>query len=376
MKFTITNSIFTAIVSELHKICSNKTLLPILSGIKIEANKDGIVLTGGNAEVFIEKKIPLHINGETVVEVHEVGSVVVLSKHFMNLLKKLPDDIEISSDDMQLVHIKSGTIVTRMNGMAAGDYPNLPEIKILHTVTVDFTSLREVIKQTIFAVSKSEAKPVLTGVHMEFEKNKLICTATDSHRLSRKEIPITFNEGAHSVVVPSKSLTELIHLKEISSATVHISIANHMIVFATENTILYSVLIEGNYPNTQTLIPTEFVTKITMNTKTLIAGIDRACVFSEEWKHNNVQLALLENDTLKITTNSAGIGVIEEQQSISKVDGVPGVDITFDGRFFLEALRGIQEEQVNISFCGTMKPAVIEPENDTSYVQLISPLRT
>ena len=103
MKFTIKNSLFTTIVSELYKICSNKSLLPILSGIKIEANKDSVVLTGGNSEVFIEKKIPLQINGETVVEVHEAGSVVVLSKHFMNLLKKLPDDIEISSDDMQLV---------------------------------------------------------------------------------------------------------------------------------------------------------------------------------------------------------------------------------------------------------------------------------
>ena len=199
---------------------------------------------------------------------------------------------------------------------------------------------------------------------MEFEKNKLICTATDSHRLSRKEIQITFTEGSHSVVVPSKSLMELLHLKESSSATVHISIANNMIVFSTENTILYSVLIEGNYPNTQSLIPTDFVTKITMNTKALIAGIDRACVFSEEWKHNNVHLAMIENDILKITTNSAGIGMIEEQQRISKVDGVPAIDMTFDGRFFLEALKGIQEEQVTISFCGVMKPAVIEPEND------------
>ena len=90
--------------------------------------------------------------------------------------------------------------------------------------------------------------------------------------------------------------------------------------------------------------------RITMNTKALVAGIDRACVFSEEWKHNNVHLALIENDTLKITTNSAGIGVIEEQQHISKVDGITGLDITFDGRFFLEALKGIQEEKVNSQF--------------------------
>ena len=148
-----------------------------------------------------------------------------------------------------------------MNGLRAVDYPKLPEIKVLHSVEVDFTSLKEVIKQTIFAVSKSEEKPVLTGVKMEFDNNKLICTATDSHRLSRKEIQITFTEESHSVVVPSKSLIELLHLKESSLATVHISIANNMIVFSTENTILYSVLIEGNYPNTQSLIPTDFVTK-------------------------------------------------------------------------------------------------------------------
>lgn len=376
MKFIIKNSLFTAVVSELHKICSTKSLLPILSGIKIEANRDGVVLTGGNSDLFIEKKLPLHMNGETVVEVQEAGSIVVLSKHFMNLLKKLPDDIEISSDNMQTVLIKSGNIVTRMNGLRAIDYPKLPAIKIIHSVEVDFSSLKEVIKQTVFAVSKSEAKPVLTGVKMEFEKNKLVCTATDSHRLSRKEIQITFNEGGHSVVVPSKSLLELLQLKESSSAAVQISIANNLIVFSTENTILYSVLIEGNYPNTQSLIPTDFVTKITLNTKALIAGIDRACVFSEEWKHNNVHLTMIDKSILKITTKSAGIGTIEEQQRISKVDGIPAIEMTFDGRFFLEALKGIQEEQVTISFCGVMKPAVIEPEDDSSYVQLISPLRT
>ncbi|MFS0688335.1 DNA polymerase III subunit beta [Sporosarcina sp. 179-K 8C2 HS] len=376
MKFTIKNSLFSAIVSELHKICSNKSLLPILSGIKIEANKDGVILTGGNSEVFVEKKIPLQISGETVVEVHRAGSVVVLSKHFMNLLKKLPEDIEISTDNMQSVLIRSGDIVTRLNGLSAIDYPKLPEIKILHSVEVEFSSLREVVKQTIFAVSKSEAKPVLTGVKMEFEKNKLICIATDSHRLSRSEIQITNSEGSHSVVVPSKSLMELLHLKESSFATVHISIANNMIVLSTENTILYSVLIEGNYPNTKSLIPNDFVTKMTLNTKALIAGIDRACVFSEEWKHNNVHLAIVNNSILKITTNSAGIGMIEELQRLSRVEGVPAIDMTFDGRFFLEALKGIQEEQVTISFCGVMKPAVIEPEGNSSYVQLISPLRT
>lgn len=375
MKFTIKNSLFTAVVSELHKISSNKSLLPILSGIKIEAYKDGVVLVGGNAELFIKKKIPLHINGETVVDVHEEGSVVVLSKHFMTLLKKLPDDIEIVSEDMQSVLIRSGDIVTRLNGLPATDYPTLPEIKVLHSFQVNLTSLKEVIKQTIFAVSKNDAKPALTGVKMMFDSNKLICTATDSHRLSHREIQITYNENSHSVIVPSKSLIELLQLKE-SSLIVHFTIAKNMILFSTENTILYSVLIEGNYPNTQSLIPTDFVTKITMNTKALIAGIDRACVFSEEWKHNNVHLRIIKNTILKITTNSAGIGAIEEQQRISKVEGNSDVNMTFDGRFLLDALKGIQEEQVTISFYGVMKPAVITPESETSYVQLISPVRS
>lgn len=376
MKFIIKNTLFTAIVSELYKICSTKSLLPILSGIKIEANREGIVLTGGNSELFIEKTIPIQINEETVVEVHETGSVVVLSKHFMNLLKKLPDDIEISSDNLQSVLIKSGDIVTRMNGLHAADYPQLPKIEILHSVKLNFNSLKEVIKQTIFAVSKSDAKPVLTGVKMEFGNNKLTCIATDSHRLSRKEIEINFTEASHSIVVPNKSLTELLLLKESIFATVKISIGPNMVVFSTENTNLYSVLIEGNYPNTGSLIPEGFVTEITMDTKELISGIDRACVFSEEWKHNNVHLAVIDNSILKITTNSVGIGTIEEHQRISKVNGNPAMDMTFDGRFLLEALKEVQEEQVTISFGGMMKPAVICPKNNNSYVQLISPLRT
>ena len=124
------------------------------------------------------------------MEIKEFGSVVVLSKYLNEIVKKLPNDICIKSERNDSITIKSGDIETKLNGFNSNEYPKLPEMDRNNNVEIPFGKLTEAIKQTAFAVSKSEAKPVLTGVKMEFEENKLICTATDSHRLARREVNI------------------------------------------------------------------------------------------------------------------------------------------------------------------------------------------
>ena len=210
---------------------------------------------------------------------------------------------------------------------------------------------------------------------MEFEENKLICTATDSHRLARREVNIE-SATTESFVVPSSSLSELTHLKEADSSIVGISYTDNFIVFGTANSSLYSRLIEGIYPNTESLVPTESKASITMNTQALIEGIDRACVFSTEWKHNNVQLEIMDDTTIKISSNSTEVGMIEELQKIIHIDGQNDIQMSFDGRFVLDALKRIQEENVTIRFDGLMKPIVIQPLNDSTCLHLISPVRS
>jgi DNA polymerase III subunit beta len=375
MEFTVSYASFTTAVSDINKNISSKSVIPILSGIKIEANENGLKLTGSNSDISIERTIPLLIDGEKVVVIKESGSVVVLSRYLNEIVKKLPNDICIKSGSNDSITIKSGDIETKLTGFNANDYPKLPEMDRNNHVQIPFGILAEAIKQTVFAVSKSEAKPVLTGVKMEFEGNKLVCTATDSHRLARHELHIE-SEIKESFVVPSTSLSELTHLKVADSSIVDISFTNNFIVFGTADSKLYSRLIEGIYPNTQSLVPMESRSMITMNTQTLIEGIDRACVFSTEWKHNNVQLEIVDDATIKITSNSTEVGMIEELQKIIHIDGQNDIQMSFDGRFLLDALKRIQEENVTIRFDGLMKPIVIHPLNNPTCLHLISPVRS
>lgn len=375
MDFKVNCSLFTSAMSDINKVISTRSVIPILSGIKIEANENGLTLTGSNSDIFLERTIPSLINGEKVVEIYEFGSVVVLSKYLHELIKKLPVDIQMKAEFNGSISIKSGNIETRLNGFDSNEYPKLPEMNRDNNVKVPFGKLTEAINQTVFAVSKSESRPVLTGVKVEFEPNKLICTATDSHRLARREVHIE-SDIQESFVVPSLSLSELMHLKESESSNVDIYYTNHFIVFKTANSSLYSRLIEGSFPNVQALVPSESKSTITINTKGLMEGIDRACVFSTEWKNNNVNLKIVDDARIKIASNATEVGMIEEYQKIVQIDGQNDIQMSFDGRFMLDALKGIQEENVTISFGGMMKPIVIKPQHSGACLHLISPLRT
>ena len=375
MEFTVSYSSFTSAVSEINKVISSRSVIPILLGIKIEANNNGLKLTGSNSDIFLERTIPLLIEGEKVVEISEFGSVVVLSKYLNEIVKKLPNDICIKSKHNDSIIIKSGDIETKLNGFNSNEYPKLPEVDLNNNMKIPFGKLTKAIKRTAFAVSKSEVKPLLTGVKMEIEKNKLICTATDSHRLARLEVQIE-SEMKESFVVPNTSLSELVHLKEADTSIVDIYYSTNFIVFETANRSLYSKLIEGTYPNTEFLVPESSKTMITLDTQMLIDGIERACVFSNELKHNNVQLEIVDVATIRISSNSTEVGMIEEIQKIIHIEGQHDIQMSFDGQFVLDALKGIQEENVTISFDGLMKPVVIKPLNNSTCLHLISPVRT
>ena len=375
MEFTVNYASFASAVSEINKVISSKSVIPILSGIKIEASQSGLKLTGSNSDIILERTIPVSLDCNNVVEINEYGSTVVISNYLNEIVKKLPKDICIQSAHNHSITLKSGDIETKLKGFNSSEYPTLPEMNGNKCVKVPYGKLTKAIKQTIFAVSKSDEKPVLTGVKLEFGNNKLTCTATDSRRLACLEIHID-SDITESFIVPSTCLAELINLKESDSAIVDIYYTNNFIAFKTVNRTLYSRLIDGIYPNAQSLLPKEQKTTVTLETQLLIDGIDRACVFSTEWKYNNVQLEIVDDVTIKISSNSTEVGMIEEFQKSIKFVGESDFRMSFDGRTILEALKRIPEEHVTISFFGLMKPIVITPLNNSNCFHLISSVRT
>ncbi|CAM3945842.1 DNA polymerase III subunit beta [Bacillus luti] len=374
MEFIVNHKHFTQALSEVSKAISTKALLPILSGIKIIADQSGITLIASNSNIFIEKFIPSSIDDEQITTILKTGTIVVSAKYFIEIIKKMPGDIVIKSKNEQTITIQSEEITLNLNGFSADEYPNVPSIDNHVEIQMETEQLIEAFKQTAFAVAKNESRPVLTGVHIELDHNKLICAATDSHRLAIRETLISTNMKA-SCIIPSSTVNELLKLINNNLEFVTIYLSESHIIFTFGTTTLYSRLIEGKYPNISNLIPNEFQTVIHMDRKKILQGVDRSSLLASEWANNNVNLEIINESTIKVSSNASQIGKISETQQIDTIRGEKQLNISFDGRFMVDALRAIKEETVILSFGGSMRPILIEAGEQSTAVHLISPVR-
>ncbi|WP_043931821.1 DNA polymerase III subunit beta [Bacillus sp. EB01] len=374
MEFVINNEWFNKAIMDVAKAVSSKTPFPILSGILLAANQEGLTLIGSNSDIIIEKFVPLTVEDRNIVKIYEPGSVVVSGKYLSEIIKKLPNEVHVKVNENKSVTIKSGEIITHLNGFNSEDYPSLPKVDEGKHIEVPCLELIEMIKQTSFAASKNETRPVLTGVNITFTENGLSMAATNSHRLAIRSLFIKSNITG-SFTVPGTSLSELIKLFNLDTKHINLYLTDSYILFKSESLSLYSRLIEGNYPNISEILPKEFKTVITVNTIDFLKGIDRACLFASVWKNNNVNLEIKDNK-LRISSNSNEIGKIEETQLINDISGYPYLGISLDGSFLIEALKGIKEDEIRLSFNGTMRPVLIEPIGNPEYLHLISPVRS
>ncbi|ATI52969.1 MULTISPECIES: DNA polymerase III subunit beta [Bacillus cereus group] len=374
MEFIVNHKQFTQALSEVSKAISTKAVIPILSGIKITADQSGITLIASNSNIFIKKFIPSSIDDEQITTILKVGTIVVPAKYFIEIIKKMPSDIVIKSKNEQTITIQSGEITLNLNGFPANEFPNVPQIDDHAEIQLETKQLIDAFKQTVFAVAKNESRPVLTGVHIELDHNKLICAATDSHRLAIRETLISTNVKANCIV-PSATINELLKLMNSNLEFVSIYLSESHIIFTFGTTTLYSRLIEGKYPNISSLIPNEFQTVINIDRQRMLQGVDRSNLLASEWANNNVNLEIVNESTIKVSSNASQIGKISETQQIDAIQGEKQFNISFDGRFMLDALRAIKEETVTLSFSGSMRPILIEAGTQSAAIHLISPVR-
>lgn len=376
MKFTIQRDLLISSLQNVMKAISPRTVIPILTGIKVEASHNGITLTGSNSDISIESFIPAEEEDKVNVEHIEEGSIVLHAKYFPEIIRKLPEDIvSIEVDSSLKTVIRSGKAEFNLNGQDAEEYPLLPKIQTDDTFEMPVNVLKNMIKQTVFAVSTMETRPILTGVNMRLANNRLHFVATDSHRLASREVEI--QDAAvqfENVVVPGKSLHELNKILSDTDELIQISVTNNQILFRTKNINFLSRLLDGNYPETDRLIPTHSKTKIKMKTKELLHTIDRASLLAKDEKNNVVRLST-EGNMIEISSNSPEIGKVVENISAISMEGEE-LKISFSSKYVMDALRAIEYDEITIDFTGAMRPFIIRPVEDDSILQLILPVRT
>lgn len=222
------------------------------------------------------------------------------------------------------------------------------------------------MRETVFAISTSESRPVLTGVHWEVKNGELVCVATDSHRLARRKITLEqLPEGEYSAVIPGKSLSELSKIIGDSSQPVHIVMTNQQVLFKTWNVLFYSRLLEGNYPDTSRLIPNEYKTTVILDGKALFQAIDRASLMAREERNNIVQFTSLDGTAVEVSSSSPELGKVEEEIPATSIEGEE-LKISFSAKYMMDALKAIGGHDVKVQFTGAMRPFILNSVHDDS----------
>ncbi|UOY91377.1 DNA polymerase III subunit beta [Ectobacillus sp. JY-23] len=380
MKFIIQKDYLVRSVQDVMKAISSRTTIPILTGIKIVAHEEGVTLTGSDSDISIESFIPTEENGKSVVDIERAGSIVLQAKYFSEIVKKLPKDtVEIEVENHFMTKIKSGKAEFNLNGLDAQEYPLLPQIEEQNVFQLPTDLLKHMIRQTVFAVSTSETRPILTGVNWRVYNSELICIATDSHRLALRKAKIAAGKLAAefqaNVVIPGKSLNELSKILDESEEMVDIVITDYQVLFRTKHLLFFTRLLEGNYPDTSRLIPDSSKTDIMVNTKEFLQAIDRASLLARDGRNNVVKLSTLGNDMIEISSNSPEIGKVVEEIQCENIEGEE-LKISFSAKYMMDALKALESTEIKTSFTGAMRPFLIRTPNDDSIVQLILPVRT
>ncbi|MCI7720206.1 MAG: DNA polymerase III subunit beta [Limosilactobacillus reuteri] len=379
MNFTINRSAFISQLNNVLRAISSKTTIPILTGLKMVVNEDNIVLTGSNSDITIESVINAN-DADNDLTIEETGAIVLPARFFSDIVKKLPDKkvtIEVTSGFQ--ADITSGSAKFQINGQDAENFPHLPEIETNKSVTLPNDILKEVIRQTVIAVSKQESRPILAGVHMTLKDGILTAVATDSHRLAQRKVVLeNIDNGIDfDVIIPGKSMEELSGMISDVHEDVQMQVTENQVLFIFGNTHFYSRLLEGNYPETSQLIPQTADTTVELEAGTFLSSIERASLLSHESRNDVVKLSLKPSENLvRISGDSPDIGTVEEEVVTSALDG-NDLEISFNPNYMKDALRSFGQATIKISFTSPLRPFTLVPtEDQENFVHLITPVRT
>lgn len=378
MKLTILKDQLSESIQHVSKAISSRTTIPILSGIKIDATPKGVMLTASDTDISIQSFIPLENDGIENVQLVQTGSVVLPAKFFMEMVRKLPSEqIEIEAGENHQTIIRSGTAEFQLVGFDPEEYPLLPQVDEEKVISMSSDLLKAMIKQTSFAVSTSETTPILTGVLWSLTENNLKLIGCDRHRLASRESQINTppDQVIKSVVISGKTLSELNKILPDHNSLIDIVFTETLVLFKLSNVLFYTRVLEGVYPDTSKLIPQQFQTEMVIKSKSLMDAIDRAYLLTRENKANIVKLVMNDDQTIEISSSSSDLGKVKEVLPVSSHSGNL-LQISFNSKFMLDALKVIDSEFVHIGFTGPMNPIVIQPEDGTRILQLILPYRT
>lgn len=367
MQFSCEKSTLQEAITTASRAVSNKSSVALLEGLLITADATGgLTLCGYNMSMGVRVTVQATVS--------EPGSAVLNARLFGDMIRKLPDDtIYVETNAEMLTTIHCGRAMFNLVASDAAEFPQLPEVENSENpIILPQSMLKSMISQTIFAVSDNETKPILTGCLFELSDNQLRMAAVDGYRLSvRRETLETPTASDARFVVPAFALREIERILGESSDTVEIYPDSRHILFHIGDTVLITRLLEGEFLNYQAAIPASANAVITADVRQLISSIERVSLIVSEKLKTPVRMEF-DGSLLKLSC----ITTIGKSYDEFEFDGeVPHLEIGFNNRYLLDALRACPSEKVCISLQGSLNPIVFTPEDGNAFTYLVLPVR-
>ncbi len=364
MKFICSQKHLAASIHIVQKAVSTKTTLPILKGILIETCGQKLKLVGTDLEVGIENYIEANILSE--------GSIVISSRLLGDIIRKLPDaDVEVDVDESNNMTIKCANSEFTLVGQPSVEFPELPAIEEENIYEIPQDLLKNMIRQTAFATALDETRPILTGVLMEIQEGIINMVALDGYRLSLRQGNIK-TDFSNKAVIPGKTLNEIHRiLSEEETSKVEIFFTDKHVLFQMANVRIISRLLEGEFINYKQIIPKEFKSRVKVKTRDLLDSIERASLLAREGKNNLIKFSV--KDEMMTITSNAEIGRVFENLRI-ELEG-EDIDIGFNSKYFLDALKILDSDEIYLDFTTNVSPCIIKPTDTNNYTYLVLPVR-
>lgn len=365
MKFVCNGADLSDAASKVFRAVSPKGLSPILEGIKVVAKNGFIELVATDNELTIQKKLLAN----TLID----GQVVVPGKLFCEFVKRLDfSDIEISVDSNLRMHIKYGDNKSEILCMSAEEYPTIHKLNNAQQVIMIKSELRSMINSVEFCCCLDDSRPILKGVSLEVEDHSIIAVALDGFRLAKSQKPIESTTAKMSAVVPRRSLLEVVKIVEDNTEPVSLQFQKNYIMIDLEHTQIISRLYDGDFVNYRQIIPGATTTQAIVSREQLASTLERASLVAGKERTNLVKYDIVDN-VLDIASNSQA-GAVSEKLVVT-LEGPP-IKIAFNATYFMQLLRVITSQNIELNFTNPTSPAVIKPSggvDDTLF--LVLPVR-
>lgn len=365
MKFSCPKSLLQAAVNTAGKAASAKSPIPALEGILVEAGTANVKFTGYDLKKGIY----------TVMEadVAEPGSVVLGARIFDSIVRSLPDGVvTVKTNGGSNVSITCENSDFAIIGTEARDYPELPSVESAGGITLPQDLMGQMIRQTLFAVSDNESRPVYTGELFELSGGCLTVVAVDGYRLALRRERVENSADSAAFIVPGNALSDLEKLCSDTDEPVSITLGSKHISFKIGSTVLISRRLEGDFLNYRKTVPSAFHVEVRADKSLLQRTVERVSLIIDDKIKNPLRCTFEENIIHIVCATSLG-----RAEDVCMVEGSgAGIEIGFNNRYLLDALKAAPADEIKVCLNSGSTPCVITPANGgDEFLYMILPVR-